>query len=123
MSDGKSTYVTEFISKNVCPHAKGIQGWFKLPFITATLFITPVPWLLVGLLTLIFYLTPCNPNLNCTVITKKKDGQKAFIISLLIVYLLFFSTAILAKLLICNDTIKKFDEKDDNNDKYDGYRR
>jgi hypothetical protein len=98
------TYITKFINDKVCPHTKGWVGFLKLPFINALAFILPFPWILVGVLTLIFYLAPCNPNLNCTSVTKKKDGQKAFVISVIIVYSVLLVASVLAKITICKDT-------------------
>lgn len=98
-----STFITKFVDEKVCPSVKGYQGFIKLPFISVLAFLSPFPWLIIGLLTLIFYLAPCNPNLNCTSISKKKDGTKAFVIALLIVYLLILFSSAIAKVFVCNE--------------------
>lgn len=98
----ESTYVTNFINKKVCPSVKGYSGFLKLPLVAAATFITPVPWVLIGILFVIFfYLMPLNPNINSTKETKKKDGTKSLLVAFIAVFVLMFTIALFAKLLIC----------------------
>ena len=103
----QSTFVTNFVTKNVCPSTKGYTGFLKLPLVAAATFFTPIPWVIIGILFVIFfYLTPLNSNLNCTVATKKKDGTKSLLVAFIIVFVLMFTVALFAKLFICDKQIK-----------------
>ena len=103
----ETTFVTNFITKNVCPSTKGYTGFLKLPLVAAATFLTPVPWFIIGILFIVFfYLAPLNSNLNCTVTTKKRDGTKSLLVAFIIVFVLMFTVALFAKLLICDSGIK-----------------
>jgi hypothetical protein len=57
--------------------------------------------ILVFVFLIIWLIVPCNPNINCTPDTKKKDGTKAFLVSFLILYALLLVVAITGKLFLC----------------------
>ena len=44
---------------------------------------------------------PLNPNINSTKETKKKDGTKSLLVAFIAVFVLMFTIALFAKLLIC----------------------
>jgi len=67
-------------------------------------------WSIVIFLFLILWLAvPCNPNLNCTPSTKRKDGTKAFLVAFLITYGILFVVAVAARFFICTSDKPKTD--------------
>ena len=100
------TFLQRFVRDNVCTH----KGIVLVPAAPAFMFANPfqfqsfaAAWGLTLVLWLILWLAvPCNPNLNCTPTTKKKDGTKALLVSWLIVYGILIVVAVAARFFICS---------------------
>jgi hypothetical protein len=100
------TFLQRFVRDNVCTH----KGFVLVPAAPAFMFANPfqfqsfaAAWGLTIILWLILWLAvPCNPNLNCTPTTKKKDGTKALLVSWLIVYGILVVVALAARVFICS---------------------
>jgi hypothetical protein len=101
MSD--KTYVTIFAEGTVCTH-KSFLTVPLLPFLVMLNPRSPLFFPTWSILTVIFLVNwlilPCNPNLNCS--SGGKDGIKALWVSAILAYLILFSIAIVAKLLLCS---------------------
>lgn len=60
---------------------------------------------------ILWFVVPCNPNLNCTATTPRgKDGTKALLVSFLMVYGILIVVAIAARIFICSSGEPKLDE-------------
>lgn len=60
-------------------------------------------WTVLAVLFLTLWLVvPCNPNLNCTADTKKKDGTKALLVSFLLLYGSLLIVAITGRIFLCS---------------------
>jgi hypothetical protein len=112
-NNNNNTFLLRYVSKNVC----NLKTPFLLPLAPLKMFINfKEPLILLGAWTIliIFWLilwlaVPCNPNLNCIPFetnsgsNKRKDGTKAFVVSILCIYLVFLCVAIYAKIFVCMD--------------------
>jgi hypothetical protein len=114
----ENTFLLRYVSKNVC----NLKTPFFLPLAPLKMFINfrePLilfaAWTILIIFWLILWLlVPCNPNLNCipfetnTGSKKRKDGTKAFVVSILCVYLVFLFVALYAKIFVCTDITTYF---------------
>lgn len=103
------TFLQKFIRDDVCSHKIVFlpitPAFMMINFFSPIFFIA---WfILLSLFLTLWLIVPCNPNLNCTPTTKKKDGTKALLVSFLIVYLVLFAIAVSAKIFICSDSKPK----------------
>jgi hypothetical protein len=106
----ESTLVSRFVTQKVCGYPLAF-----LPLTPALLlanvfdiyaFLTV--WSVLLILFLILWLiVPCNPNLNCTADTKKRDGTKALVVSFLFIYSAFLAVAITGKLFLCDSSSRQ----------------
>ncbi len=118
-NNSSNTFLLRYVAKNVC----NLKSPLLLPLAPLKMFVNyKEPLILLGAWTIliVFWLilwlaAPCNPNLNCIPFdeanaenTKRKDGTKALVVSVICIYAVFLIVTIYAKFFVCMDIQEYF---------------
>lgn len=104
---GPNTFLVRFVRENVCSHKGAVLVPLVPGFVLANIF-SPrtffAAWGLVLFVWLsIWLIVPCNPNLNCSASSKRKDGTKALLVAFLMVYGVLLCVTVAARFFICSN--------------------
>jgi len=102
----ESTLLSRFVTDKVCRYPIILLPITPL-FLIANVFdiyAFLTLWIFLAVVFLVLWLVvPCNPNLNCTADTKKKDGTKALLVAFLLLYSALLVVAVTGRIFLCKE--------------------